>query len=137
MSDEFVDVARQLAMEAGRRLMELRQTTLVKERKADRSLVTNADREADRFIRAGLRQHFPRHAILTEESGMDGRPDSEFVWVVDPLDGTKAYVRETKGFSVMIGLLRGGQPYAGVVMDPWEGHLYDALRGKGTYHSLH
>src|SRR6266581_1363688 len=103
MSAEFVDVARELAMAAGRRLMELRLTVLVKERKEDRSVVTNADREADRIIIEGLRRHFPQHAILTEESGIDGDPDSEFVWVVDPLDGTRAYVKGTHGFSVQIG----------------------------------
>src|SRR5688572_30214788 len=124
MSAEFLAVARDLALQAGRRLMELRQTELVRERKADRSLVTNADHEADRIIRTGLRQQFPDHAILTEESGLDGDPDSTFVWMVDPLDGTRAYAKGTHGFSVMIGLLKEGRPFAGVVMDPWEGHLY-------------
>src|SRR5258708_39139940 len=106
MSSEFVDVARRLAIEAGRRLMELRETTLIKERKPDRALVTNADREADQIIRRGLRLHFPKHAVLTAESGMEGVPDSEYVWVVDPLYGTQACVRGSKGFSVMIGLLK-------------------------------
>jgi myo-inositol-1(or 4)-monophosphatase len=65
---------------------------LVKQRKADRSLVTNADHTADEIIRAGLKKHFPNHSILTEESGLEGDFNAEFVWVVDPLDGTKAYV---------------------------------------------
>src|SRR5438105_10938256 len=99
----FLEVARGLALAAASRLMELRQTTLIKERKADYSLVTNADREADHIIRTGLRNAFPSHSILTEESVLEGRADAEFVWVVDPLDGTKAYVRGTSGFSVRIG----------------------------------
>src|SRR5258706_15331815 len=110
MSSEFVAVARELAVQAGRRIMDLRQTTLVKERKADHSLVTNADHAADDIIRSGLRRHFPTHTVLTEESGSEGGLDAEFVWVVDPLDGTRAYARGTAGFSVMIGLLRRGQP---------------------------
>jgi 3'(2'), 5'-bisphosphate nucleotidase len=136
MPSEFIDVARQLAEDAGRRVMELRQTTLVKERKADHSLVTNADHEADRIIRSGLQRHFPTHAILTEESGIEGDRQSEYLWVVDPLDGTKAYARGTAGFSVMIGLLRKGKPYAGVVKDPWEGYLYEALSREGAYSSF-
>jgi 3'(2'), 5'-bisphosphate nucleotidase len=136
MSAEFVDVARELAVQAGKRIMELRQTALIKQRKADRSLVTNADHEADRIIREGLRKHFPDHAILTEESGLEGSPGAEFAWVVDPVDGTRAYAKGTAGFSVMIGLLRFRVPFAGVVMDPYEGHLYDALKGHGTFHTF-
>ncbi len=132
----FLDVARELATEAGGRLMELRLTTLHKERKADHSLVTNADHEADRIIRTGLRKAFPKHAVLTEESGLEGSAASEYVWVVDPLDGTKAYVNGSAGFSVMIGLLKAGAPFAGVVFDPWEGHLYEAVRGGGTCHTF-
>jgi 3'(2'),5'-bisphosphate nucleotidase len=114
--------------------MELRQHPLIQERKADHSIVTNADFEADRIIRAGLRKHFPDHAVLTEESGMQGDPQSRFVWLVDPMDGTKAYVRGVAGFSVMIGLLQDRKPFAGVVMDPWYDCLYEALRGDGAYY---
>ena len=136
MASDFVEVARELAVEAGRRIMELRQRDVVKERKADKSIVTNADHAADLIIREGLRSHFPQHAILTEESGVDGNLEAEYVWVVDPLDGTKAFAKNTPGFSVMIGLLRKGEPFAGVVMDPWEGHVYDAIRGLGTFHTF-
>jgi len=136
MSADFIDIARQLAQEAGRCVMELRKSELVKQRKADQSLVTNADHAADRIIREGLRNNFPKHAILTEESGLDGEINSEYLWVVDPLDGTRAYAKGIAGFSVMIGLLRKGEPFAGVVYDPWEGHLYEAIRGLGTYHTV-
>ncbi len=136
MSSHFLDVARPLALQAAARLMELRLSPLLKERKADRSIVTNADREADEIIRGGLRRAFPDHAILTEESGLDGDCRAEYVWVVDPLDGTKAYVHGRAGFSVMIGLLKKGLPYAGVVADPWEGHVFEATRGEGAFHHL-
>jgi 3'(2'), 5'-bisphosphate nucleotidase len=133
MSLDLLPVARALAADAARRLMELRLTPLDKQRKADSSLVTNADHEADAIIRTGLRSHFPDHAILTEESTLHGDIAAEFVWVVDPLDGTRAYVRGTSGFSVMIGLLKNGKPYLGVVMDPWEGRLFEAVRGEGAF----
>jgi 3'(2'), 5'-bisphosphate nucleotidase len=136
VTNSFLDVARPLALEAAARLMELRLTPLVKERKADHSIVTNADHDADRIIRSGLRAAFPDHTILTEESGMDGSTDAEYMWVVDPLDGTKAYAAGITGFSVMVGLLKGGKPFAGVVVDPLEGHCYEAMKGMGTYHTF-
>ncbi len=113
--------------------MELGQSPLVRQRKADHSLVTNADFEADRIIREGLRKVFPDHAILTEESGLHGRATAEYLWVVDPLDGTKAYAEGISGYSVMVGLLKAGRPCLGVVVDPLEGHLYEAVRGEGSY----
>lgn len=132
----FLDVARALGLQAASRLMELRLRPLLKERKADRSLVTNADRESDDIIRSGLQRVFPDHAILTEESGLSGSAQADYLWVVDPLDGTKAYINGIPGFSVMIGLLHKGIPHAGIVIDPWEGHIYEAFRGLGTYHEL-
>jgi 3'(2'),5'-bisphosphate nucleotidase len=136
MTSDFVEVARPLAIEAGRRIMEINQSPLERTRKADKSLVTNADHAADQIIRDGLKKHFPSHAVLTEESGLHGDPNAEYVWVVDPLDGTRAFARGIAGFSVMIGLLRRGKPVAGVVMDPWEGHVYDAEEGHGAFHML-
>jgi 3'(2'), 5'-bisphosphate nucleotidase len=105
-------------------------------RKPDHSLVTNADHEADKIIRQGLSKAFPEHAVLTEESGMQGSPNAEYVWVVDPVDGTKAYAAGIPGYSVMIGLLKEGKPFAGVVVDPLEGHIFEACRGMGAFRTL-
>ena len=116
--------------------MALRQSPLVHKRKADRSLVTNADEEADRILREGLRRAFPGHAIVTEESGLDGSPSAEYVWMVDPLDGTTAYAAGLSGFSVMVGLLKDKKPFAGVVVDPLEGHIFEAVQGGGAFHTL-
>jgi 3'(2'), 5'-bisphosphate nucleotidase len=132
-ANPFLDVARPLALKAAAALMRIRQEPLSKQRKADHSVVTNGDLEADRLIREGLRRAFPDHAILTEESGLEGDPTQEFLWVIDPLDGTRAYVKGIRGFSVMIGLLRGGKPYAGVVADPWDEQLFSAVRGEGAF----
>jgi len=131
-ASSFLEIARSLALQAAARIMELRGSPLVRERKADHSLVTNADHEADRIIRQGLRNAFPDHAILTEESGLDGPLGAEYLWVVDPLDGTTAYAKGIPGFSVMVGLLKEGKPFAGVVVDPLEGHVYEAMRGQGA-----
>ena len=113
--------------------MALGQSPLVRQQKPDHSLVTNADHEADRIIREGLRHAFPDHAILTEESGLDGSPSAEFMWVVDPLDGTRAFAKGVPGYSVMVGLLKAGKPLVGVVVDPLEGRCYDAQKGEGAF----
>ncbi len=135
-SHPFLKVARELALEAGRRIMTLGKSPLVRERKPDHSIVTNADHEADRILRQGLRKAFPHHAILTEESGLEGPIDAEYMWVVDPLDGTRAFAKGVMGYSVLVGLLREGMPFAGVVYDPLEGHLLDAIQGGGTFHTF-
>ena len=131
----FLDVARPLAEKAAARLTELLKEPLMQQRKPDRSWVTNADYEADSIIRQGLHEAFPEHAILTEESALrkGSLAAAEYLWVVDPLDGTRSYIRGTAGYSVMVGLLRQGVPYAGVVVDPVEQRTYEALRGLGAY----
>lgn len=133
MNSAILDKVRPLALQAGERLMELLSTPLIKERKADRSWVTNADKDADAIIRAGLRAAFPDHSILTEESGLEGPAKADFIWVVDPLDGTKAYLNGVTGFSVMIGVLHKGIPWAGIVFDPMEDRFYEAVRGFGAF----
>lgn len=129
----FIDAARPLALLAADRILQLWEAPIERTRKPDHSYVTNADHAADAIIREGLRRAFPNHAILTEESGWEGARDAEYVWVVDPLDGTKAFVQKVPGFSVMIGLLRHGKPFAGVVVDPVERIVYEAVRGLGSY----
>ena len=95
--------------------------------------VTRADKEADALILAGLRAAFPDDGILSEESADDGsRRLHSRVWMVDPLDGTKDFIRGRTGFSVMIGMTIDGVPALGVVFQPSTGTLYRAARGHGA-----
>lgn len=129
----FLPEARRLALEAGACLMELLKETLTHHRKPDKSLVTNADIASDKILKEGLLKAFPNHAVLTEESGFLGDPRAPYVWVIDPLDGTKAYARNESGFSVMVGLLHESRPVLGVVVDPKEEWLYEAVKGQGAF----
>lgn len=131
--EKFLRTASQLAQEAAQVVVELRQQPITESRKADKTLVTQADLSADRILREGLSKAFPDHAILTEEDGLSGVPGSDWVWLVDPLDGTKAYAKGIAGFSVMVGLLKEGRPYLGVVVDPMEGLVYEAMIGQGAW----
>lgn len=130
----FLPTARELVLQAGRRIMELLKDPLIRARKADRSLVTNADHASNDILRRGLRAAFPAHAILSEETGLEGPADPGFLWLIDPLDGTKAYARGESGFSVMAGLLHRGIPVLGLVYDPLEDHFYESARGNGAFH---
>ncbi len=132
----FLEVATSLAERAAQEVILLLKDPTIHHRKADDSIVTLADLKSDAIILEGLLKNFPDHAILSEETGLSGKLNSEYVWMIDPLDGTKAYAKEIPGFCVMIGLLKNGEPYLGVVADPLEGHVYQAIRGQGAFHLL-
>jgi 3'(2'), 5'-bisphosphate nucleotidase len=132
-----LNVALNLARRAGERIMGFYRTGLAVEHKSGREPVTQADREADELIAAGLRQAFPQDGLLTEESVDDPeRFRRQRVWIVDPLDGTTEFIAETGEFSVMIGLAERGEPILGVVLQPAQGQLLWAARGRGAFRGL-
>jgi len=99
--------------------------------KADRSPVTEADREAERAIVDVLRQRHPDHGSLGEEHGEEGPRERRFI--VDPIDGTRNFIRRIPTWGVLIGLEEAGQVTAGVVYQPVTGVLHTAWRGQGAW----
>jgi histidinol-phosphatase len=99
--------------------------------KPDRSPVTEADREAERAIGGVLRARFPDHGTLGEELGESGSRDRRFI--VDPIDGTRNFVRRIPTWAVLIGLEEDGEVTAGVVYQPATGVLHTARRGHGAW----
>ncbi len=85
--------------------------------KADRTIVTAADRGAERLMREMIGSRFPDHGVLGEEFGPD-RTDAEFVWVLDPVDGTISFAAGVPLFGTLIALQRHGQPIVGVIHQP-------------------
>jgi 3'(2'), 5'-bisphosphate nucleotidase len=129
-----LDTARELALKAGAGIAALHGSEIAVDTKDDDSPVTQADREANELIVGGLAAAFPDDAILSEELPDDGsRIGRQRVWMVDPLDGTKDFIRRREGFSVMIGLLDGAEPALGVVYQPIGDKLYFATRGGGAF----
>jgi len=127
-----LDVARRLAREAGARARRLQREGLAVDRKGDGSFVSNADRDLNALLVAGLGAAFPADLVLGEESaGGAGRAGAR-LWLVDPIDGTHEFVQGGDEWSVVIGLLIDGAPALGVVHHAASGTTYLAARGAGA-----
>lgn len=85
--------------------------------------VTDADQGAERAIRALIAERYPDHGVIGEEYGED-RPDAEFVWVLDPVDGTRAFIAGLPLWCTLIGLRFRGKPVLGSIGQPYLGELY-------------
>jgi histidinol-phosphatase len=133
--DAFLDHALSVALDAARiagdRIAHHFRHGVAVEIKSDATPVTIADREAEDIIRAALKKAFPDHAILGEERGREG--DGAFLWLVDPLDGTKSFVRGTPFFSTQIALMHAGELVLGVSHAPLYGETMWARRGGGAW----
>lgn len=101
------------------------------EAKPDASPVTIADRAAEQAIRSLIADHYPRHGIFGEEHGRE-RLDADFVWVIDPIDGTKSFISGVPLFGTLIALVRDGRPVLGVIDQPISGERWVGGTGHPT-----
>ncbi|MEX2643801.1 MAG: histidinol-phosphatase [Acetobacterales bacterium] len=99
--------------------------------KADSTPVSAADREAERAMRDEITRRFPAHGILGEEFG-DERTDAEYVWALDPIDGTKSFVTGRPLFGTLVALARAGRPLLGIVDLPAIGDRWIGAAGHRT-----
>jgi histidinol-phosphatase len=120
------------AEKAAEIVRELYQRNIEVRIKADKSPVTEADLRCEHAIREVLEARFPSYGFFGEETASRGL-DSENLWLVDPIDGTKAFVREYPMFSTQIALMRRGEIVVGVSSAPVYGELAFAERGCGAY----
>jgi len=129
-----LEVAKGLAVEAGSTLMKYYLQAVRVDWKAPGDPVTAADREASDLIVSHLLREFPQHAVLSEEAPDDPkRLASSYVWMVDPMDGTREFIEHRSEFAVQIGLIAGGIPVLGVVYQPTTKKLYYAAEGFGAF----
>lgn len=131
----LLSLAAELADAAGRVILEIRARGFATERKADSSPVTEADRQAEALILAGLRRRTPEIPVIAEEevsAGHSGAPAAAF-WLVDPLDGTREFAAGRDDFAVNIGLVRDGRAVLGVVGLPAYGELFGGIVGAGAW----
>jgi myo-inositol-1(or 4)-monophosphatase len=132
MLEVFLDVATEAALAGGAVLQAYAGKVEAQEKGRPGDLVTVADKAAERTILEVIQRHFPQHAILAEESGQVGTAQSEFMWAIDPLDGTTNYAHQYPFYAVSIGLLIDGIPRVGVVFAPFLQELFRAAEGLGA-----
>lgn len=126
----FLDFAIDAAWQAGRLALGHFQCGIVAERKADLSPVTPADRGAEELLRKLIGSRFPDHAILGEELGTADK-DSAYRWILDPIDGTRSFVRGVPLWGVLVGLELSGEMVVGVANFPALGEMVAAGSGEG------
>jgi histidinol phosphatase-like enzyme (inositol monophosphatase family) len=102
------------------------------QRKADHSPVTEADRAAEAHLRGFCQARFPHAAFLGEEDGASGADAAVLRFVVDPVDGTRAFIRGLPSWSVLVGLEHAGEPVLGIAYMPADDDLFVAVRGHGA-----
>jgi 3'(2'), 5'-bisphosphate nucleotidase len=136
MDDPFLlALAAALAERAAAEILAIRERGFRIERKADDSVVTEADKAAETVILNGLRETIPGCIVVAEEEAAAGvvtGATPEF-WLVDPLDGTREFTSGGDDFAVNIGLVRNGAPVLGVVAVPATGEIYGGIAGSGAW----
>lgn len=132
IDDDRLSLALALARDGGRQaLARTGRVNVEWKRAGDR--ITEADLEIQARMVREVTTRFPTDGVVAEEEVSIVGTDREFVWVVDPLDGTNNYALGIPCFTVSIGILREGGPYAGVVHDPNTGFTCHAVRGRGAF----
>lgn len=133
-SDRFLKVALQAAKAGGVFLKKYwGALSDIQDKKIQGDLVTEADRASENAVIQILKNDFPDHTILAEESGLHDAEQKEFLWVIDPLDGTTNYAHQFPFVAVSIALMFQGLPLVGVVYNPIMSELFYAAKDKGAF----
>ncbi|HZG73363.1 MAG TPA: 3'(2'),5'-bisphosphate nucleotidase CysQ [Chondromyces sp.] len=125
-----------LSMKAGQKIMEVYQSDFAVESKEDQSPLTLADQQSHEVIVSELQRLYPEIPVLSEEGKRlpyEERKDWEYLWIVDPLDGTKEFVKRNGEFTVNIALVHHGYPVVGVIYAPVLDIAYVAKEGLGAF----
>lgn len=130
---EFL-IAKEAGYQAADAIMKIYKEGFEVEIKSDNSPVTLADKTADKILRTRLEENFP-YAFLTEEEEDDkSRLEADYVWIIDPLDGTKDFVDHDDQFAINVALVYKHEPVLGLVFIPATDELYYAVKGEGAYY---
>lgn len=130
--EQAKELAVKLAKEAGDTVLASFGKQVEAHMKNDHSFVTEMDKKIQKFIIAAITEKYPNHSFVGEESDVN-TVKSDYVWYVDPIDGTHNYMRGNEIFGVMIGLAHKGESVVGVVNMPKLGYLCSAVKGNGTF----
>ena len=141
---EILNLAADAARKAGAFIREARKTGLHVDAKSRIDFVSDKDRMSENMIREMIREKYPTHLFFGEESVYGDSPeeetaeinafrDEDFVWVVDPIDGTVNYIRDYPQYAISIGIVHHREIVAGVIYDPFRDELFTAQKGKGAF----
>ena len=128
----MLDVAIDAAKQAGELALKYFKSQPKVSYKADKSPVTIADLEAEKLIRRIINRKFPDHGIIGEEFGEE-KPNAKYKWVIDPIDGTRAFTRSIPFWATLLAVLENNKPIIGVLYAPTSHELFTSERNKGTY----
>ncbi len=131
---EILTLATSLAVDAGKITLDYFLEEPKVEFKSDQTPVTIADREVEEYIRTGITTNYPNHGILGEEYG-ERETDSDFKWIIDPIDGTKSFVLGVPLYTVLVSVLYKSEPLIGVIHNPPSGETVSASSGVGCFHN--
>jgi len=129
--DQYLDFAKDLAVEAGKLMLVHFHEGVEHHYKEDKTIVTIADEEINQMVIDRVAAKFPDHSVLGEEASNDKK--AEFAWVVDPIDGTNPYAMGLPVSTFSLALCQNGQPIVGVINDPFTKNLYWAVKGGGAF----
>lgn len=133
-TDKLFEAAKEAAVEAGKiQLSFFNKKKQISHKLNEFDLVTNADKAAEEKIISVINTHFPEHDFLGEESGLHKENKSEYIWVIDPIDGTTNYAHNFPHFAVSIGLMYKGELVLGVVYDAFKKEMFWAAEGVGAF----
>lgn len=128
----MLDFAKAIAKEAGQIALKYFDHDLEVTGKPDNTPVTKADLEAEKYIRRQITHKFPSHGIIGEEFKAVNA-GSKYTWVIDPVDGTKSFVRGIKGWGTLLALLENKRPIIGIYYSPANDEIFYCQKGKGTF----
>ncbi len=128
----MIETAIEAAKKGGEIALKYFETELEHEIKDDKSFVTKADKETEAAILEVLKSKFPEHSFLAEETGESGNK-SEYMWVIDPIDGTANFVNGLPLWAISIGLMKGNEAVCGVIYNPLINLLVYGEKGKGLW----
>ncbi|HEY4970621.1 MAG TPA: histidinol-phosphatase [Steroidobacteraceae bacterium] len=131
---DFASFVDHLAGASGETILPFFRTALAVDNKKTGGFdpVTAADRAAEQAMRALIRQNFPDHGVVGEEYGAE-HTDAEYVWVLDPIDGTKSFITGMVAWGTLIGLMRFGEPVFGMMNQPFTGEKFSGDGGAANY----
>jgi inositol-phosphate phosphatase/L-galactose 1-phosphate phosphatase/histidinol-phosphatase len=130
-SKKFIDLAIKMADKSGEIIKHFYRKPIAVDAKADKSPVTVADKKVEKVIRSIIERKLPGHGFIGEELG-SFNANSEYTWVIDPIDGTKSFISGMPTFGTLIALLRDGKPVIGIIDQPILGERWVGIEGHHT-----